>query len=455
MQNFCVRDIVKATNGTLLCGDINMEVCNVSTDSNNISDKTLFVPIIGERVDAHKFIDSAISNGAVAVLTSEHDEMTGEVPFIRVSNTTMALQEIGKAYGNKMIMPKIGVTGSVGKTTTKEMIACALSAGYRVFKTSGNSNSQIGVPLTLLKIDMEDQIAVIEMGMSMRGEMSRLAELVELDDAVITNIGVSHIEQLKTRDGICDEKFHIEDAVHTEDGVIFINGDDEILKRRKQDLKHRVITFGLNPDNDYYATDIKVKNGGISFHVNIKNKGSYRAEINVLGEHNVRNALVAIAVAYRHGVPIPDAVKALSEYKGVSMRQQISVFNEVTLIDDSYNASPDSMKAGIDVLCSVENKGRKIAVLADMLELGDNSSEYHREVGEYISGKNIDELVLFGTYAENIGKGSDKKYTCFETREDINDYLKNTLKQGDAVLFKGSRGMKLNECVDFLKGGLE
>lgn len=455
MQNFCVRDIVKATNGALLCGDINMEVCNVSTDSNSISEKTLFVPIIGERVDAHKFIDSAISNGAVAVFTSEHDEMTGDVPFIRVSNTTMALQELGKAYGNKMIMPKIGVTGSVGKTTTKEMIACALSAGYRVFKTSGNSNSQIGVPLTLLKIGMEDQIAVIEMGMSMRGEMSRLAELVELDDAVITNIGVSHIEQLKTRDGICDEKFHIEDAIHTEDGVIFINGDDDILKRRKKDLKHSVITFGLNPDNDYYATDIKVKNGGISFTVNIKNKGSYRAEINVLGEHNVRNALVAIAIAYRHGVPIPDAVKALSEYKGVSMRQQISVCNEVTLIDDSYNASPDSMKAGIDVLCSVKNTGRKIAVLADMLELGDNSAEYHSEVGEYISGKNVDELVLFGTYAENIGKGSDKKYTCFETREAVNEYLKNTLKKGDAVLFKGSRSMKLNECVDFLKGGLE
>ena len=295
MQNFYVRDIVKATKGEVLCGDMNIPIENVSTDSNSIKENSLFVPIIGERVDAHTFIDSAIANGAVAVLTSEHDEMTGNVPYIRVSNTTMALQEIGKYYGKLMIMPKIGVTGSVGKTTTKEMIACALSAGYKVFKTSGNSNSQIGVPLTLLKMSPDDQIAVIEMGMSMRGEMSRLSELVELDDAVITNIGVSHIEQLKTRDGICEEKFHIQDAIHAKDGIVFINGDDAILNKHKSELRHRIITFGLGNDNDYFATNIKVKNGGVDFTVNIKNKGSYDARLNVLGEHNVRNALVAIA----------------------------------------------------------------------------------------------------------------------------------------------------------------
>lgn len=455
MQNFCVRDIVKATNGTLLCGDMNTEVCSVSTDSNSIGEKALFVPIIGERVDAHKFIDSAIENGAVAVFTSEHDDMESNIPYIRVSNTTMALQDLGKAYGKKMIMPKIGVTGSVGKTTTKEMIACALSAGYKVFKTSGNSNSQIGVPLTLLKIEEDDQIAVIEMGMSMRGEMSRLAELIDLDDAVITNIGVSHIEQLKTQDGICDEKFHIEDAIRKEDGIVFINGDDEILKRRESNLKHNIITFGLNNDNDYFATDIKAKNGGIDFVINIKNKGTYKARINVLGEHNVRNALVALAVAHRHGVEISDAIKALSEYEGVSMRQQISVCDEVTIIDDSYNASPASMKAGIDVLCSIDNSGRKIAVLADMLELGEKTADYHREVGAYISGKEVDELVLFGELSVNIGNGSDKEFKVFKSRDEINEYLKNTLKKDDAVLFKGSRGMKLNECVDFLKGGVK
>ena len=434
MQNFYVRDIVKATKGEVLCGDMNIPIENVSTDSNSIKENSLFVPIIGERVDAHTFIDSAIANGAVAVLTSEHDEMTGNVPYIRVSNTTMALQEIGKYYGKLMIMPKIGVTGSVGKTTTKEMIACALSAGYKVFKTSGNSNSQIGVPLTLLKMSPDDQIAVIEMGMSMRGEMSRLSELVELDDAVITNIGVSHIEQLKTRDGKCEEKLHIQDEIKAKDGIV-----------------HRIITFGLGNDNDYFATNIKVKNGGVDFTVNIKNKGSYDARLNVLGEHNVRNALVAIAVAERHGIEVTEAIKALAGYEGVSMRQQITDVNGVTIIDDSYNASPDSMKAGIDVLCDYNNNGRKIAVLADMLELGDKSADYHKEVGGYMAEKKIDELILFGTMAANIGDGFNGSYKLFKKREEINEYLLKNLKSGDAILFKGSRGMKLNECVDFLK----
>lgn len=451
MQDCYVRDIVRATKGTLLCGDMDKKIESASTDSNTVYKNTIFVPIIGERVDAHKFIDSAIENGAVAVFTSEHDEMQSDVPYIRVNNTTMALQELGKNYGKRMIMPKIGVTGSVGKTTTKEMIACALSAEYRVFKTSGNSNSQIGVPLTLLKMSVEDQIAVIEMGMSMRGEMSRLAELVELDDAVITNIGVSHIEQLKTRDGICEEKFHIQDAIKAEDGVVFINGDDDILKAHKKELKHNVTTFGLEPTNDYFATDIKIKDGTMEFDVNIRNKGTYKAKLNVLGEHNVRNALVAIAVADRHGVNVNDAIAALTNYNGVSMRQQISNSNGIVIVDDSYNASPDSMKAGCDVLCALENQGRKIAVLADMLELGENSADYHKEVGEHISDSVISELVLFGEFAEEIGKSSGIAYRVFGSREDINSYLSNTLKKGDAVLFKGSRGMKLNECVEFLK----
>lgn len=454
MENYYVRDIVKAVGGTLLCGNWDCPVENVSTDSNSIGDKTLFVPIIGEKVDAHKFIGSAIANGAVAVLTSEHDEMTGDIPYIRVSNTTMALQNMGKEYGRSILIPKIGVTGSVGKTTTKEMIACALSAGYKVFKTAGNSNSQIGVPLTLLKMRQDDQIAVIEMGMSMRGEMSRLARLVDLDDAVITNIGVSHIEQLKTRDGICDEKFCIREAVKTQDGIIFINGDDDILNRRKEELECKVITYGMGPDNDYFATDVKVRNKGIDFVINIKSKGTYKARINVLGEHNVRNALAAVAVAVRHGIPAADAIKALEAYEGVSMRQQISRnAGGITVIDDSYNASPDSVKAGIDVLAAMETHGRRIAVLADMLELGDNSPEYHRQSGEYAAEKNIDTLVLFGDYAGYTGKGFGEKNVIYCTsREEINEYLKSTLKDGDTVLFKGSRGMKLNECADYIKG---
>ena len=455
MRNYYVSDIVKATRGELLCGNMDVEISTVSTDSNKIGENCLFVPVIGERVDAHKFIDSAIENGAAAVLTSEHDEMNRAVPFIRVNNTVMALQEMGKEYGKRMLIPKIGVTGSVGKTTTKEMIACALSSGYKVFKTSGNSNSQRGGPITLLQMDGTEQIAVIEMGMSMKGEMARLAKLLDLDDAVITNIGVSHIEQLKTQEGICEEKLHIEDAVKAEDGVVFINGDDAILQKFRDRISHKVISFGFADYNDYFATNVRVKNNGIDFDLNIRNKGLYKMRLNVLGEHNVRNALVAVAVAVRHGVEIQDAITALAEYEGVTMRQQISRVEGVTIIDDSYNASPDSMKAGIDVLCSVDITGRRVAVLADMLELGEDAAKYHEEVGEYVAGKNIDELILLGELSEHIGKGAANGKLVIrnmDSRESVNEYLKETLKAEDAVLFKGSRGMKLNECADYLKG---
>ncbi len=454
MQNFKVKDILEATGGRLLCGSPETVIETISTNSNAIDRRCLFVPIIGERVDAHRFIDDAIANGAKAVLTGEHDEMDKPVPCIRVENTVTAMQEIGREYGNRMDIPKIGITGSVGKTTTKEMIACALSAGFNVFKTEGNSNSQIGVPGTLVRISSEDEIAVIEMGMSMPGEMKRLAELLTLDCAVVTNIGVSHIEALGTQDGICDEKFHIEDAL-VQDGCVFLNGDDEILLRHMGKLRHDAVLFGLGENNDYRAVNIVSDGERTEFDAVIAGSITYHTTLKVPGMHNVRNALVALAVADRYSVPLDRAVKALEEYGGVSMRQQISSICGVTVIDDSYNASPDSMKAGIEVLCTVKADGRRVAVLGDMLELGPDSPRYHCEVGEFISRQKVDELIVFGELAEHIANGAEINsriniVRC-DSRADINEYLMHTMHTGDAVLFKASRGMKLNECAEYFK----
>ncbi len=454
MQDFKVSDILEATGGRLLCGSPETLIDTISTDSNKIGERCLFVPIIGRRVDAHRFIDSAVAAGAKAVLTSEHDAMDKPVPCIRVEDTVIAMQEIGRAYGRRMNIPKIGVTGSVGKTTTKEMIACALSAGFRVFKTDGNSNSQIGVPGTLAKITPEDEIAVIEMGMSSPGEMKRLAELVTLDCAVLTNIGVSHIEALGSRDGICEEKLHIEDAL-VQDGCIFLNGDDDIIPGHMGRLQHEAVLFGLGENNDYRAVNIESGGERTEFDIVIAGSLGYHAVLKVPGIHNVRNALAAVAVADRYSIPVEDAIRALSSYGGVSMRQQISVVSGVTVIDDSYNACPESMKAGIDVLCTVKASGRRIAVLADMLELGPESPRFHFEVGEYIGKRGVDEIVLFGELADNIADGakinSQVNIVKFNSRDEINRYLEASLKEGDAVLFKGSRGMKLNECAEFLK----
>lgn len=456
MHNYYIRDIVKATNGILLCGNENVRIDNLSTDSNAITDNCLFIPIIGERVDAHKFINSAIEAGAAAILTSEHDSLDIGIPAIRVNNTVMAMQEIGKDYARGMNIPKIGITGSVGKTTTKEMVAKALSAGYKVFKTSGNSNSQIGVPNTLSRISPEDEIAVIEMGMSMPGEMKRLAELVTLDCAIVTNIGVSHIEQLGSQDGICLEKFHIEDALK-EQGVMFLNGDDETLLRHKNELKHKVVLFGMNENNDYRAINEKSSGMGTEFDIVTNDARQYHIRLNVPGIHNVKNTLAAVAAADYFKLDLNKVIEELAAYKGVAMRQQITRSCDVTVIDDSYNASPDSMKAGLDVLESIDVSGKKVAVLADMLELGEKSNEYHYDVGSYLAGKNIDLVILYGKLSDNIGMGvrdnSDITVIKFDTREEINKYLAENLKAGDAVLFKGSRGEKLNECVEtFLKG---
>lgn len=457
MENFYVKDIIEATGGRLLCGDAGTEVRTMSTNSGEIGCKCLFVPIIGEHTDAHRFIDSAVDAGAVAVLTSEHDSLNLSAAAIRVDDTVRAMQEIGRAYGMTVNIPKIGITGSVGKTTTKEMVACALGAGFKVFKTSGNNNSQVGVPNTLSRLSKSDGIAVIEMGMSMPGEMKRLAELVTLDCAVVTNIGVSHIEALGSRDGICREKFHIADAL-TDDGCMFLNGDDDILKENKKNLKKPVITFGIDEGNDFRAVNIKKTAMGTEYDIEKSGHVICHQVLNVAGVHNVRNGLVAVAVADRYGIEPQKASEALESYGGVAMRQQITSIKGITIIDDSYNASPDSMKAGVDVLCSVPCSGRRIAVLADMMELGDRSPEYHRQVGEFIKGMRVDELVLVGSLASYIGEGakpSGIRIIKTDSREETDEYLRNTVMPGDAVLFKGSRVMELNKCADALKKSLE
>lgn len=453
MENYYIKDVMEATGGSLLNLADNIQIQSVSTNSNEIGENCLFIPIIGERVDAHDYIDGAILNGAVATLTSRHSEALDGIPFIKVVDTTKALQAMGTAYGKKMEIPKIGITGSVGKTSTKEMIACALGAGYKVFKTHGNFNSNFGVPLTLLRMSYEDQIAVLEMGISNPGEMAELATFVDLDVAVVTNIGVSHIEQLLSQEGICREKLHIADAL-VASGKIFLNGDDSILMQYKKELSAKVFTYGLGEHNDYRAREIHTQDNVTTFVMDLPGGIEISGMIPMLGAHNVRNALVAVAIATLYGIAPEAALLALSGYGGVHMRQQIHVVEGVTVIDDSYNASPASMKAGIDVLSAIQVKGKRVAVLADMLELGPDSKTYHQEVGAYLRENPVTHLVLFGELAKSIGEGASTRTELqiihFQEKEKMNEYLESLLQEGDAVLFKGSRGMKLDECVQYI-----
>ena len=477
MKDFCVKDIVRAVGGSLLCGDENVQIDNFATNSGKAEPGLMFAPIVGERVDGHKYIESAFDCGASASLTQNEEAVAGLIdkwrslgiqpkPIVLAEDSVRAMQLTAKEYESRLSLNKVGVTGSVGKTTTKEMIACALSGGLKVFKTAGNANSQIGVPVTIMNIAPDDEAAVIEMGMSEKGEMRRLATLLSLNAAVMTNIGVSHIEQLGSQENILREKWHITDAI-TEGGCIFLNGDDVLLKERadlcrnnyagvfgKEDnRKLRICTFGHLADCDYRAENEYSDENGVGFDM-LHGDVRIPVRLNVLGAHNVNNALVALAVAEFFGVDLRAAVKALEGYTGVAMRQHITKKDGATYIDDSYNASPDSMKAGLSVLCQMPADYR-IAVLADMLELGENTKEYHRQVGEYAGQSKVDELLLYGELAGYIGYGAEQyigKIKHFDTLGDITEYLKAEIKPGTAVLFKGSRGMKLNEVVDGLLG---
>lgn len=451
-MNMTVGEICRACGGELLCGNPDTVITSVSTDSRNIAPGTLFVPIKGERTDAHNFIGAAFESGASASLTQEHSQMEDNHAWIRVTNTVEALQQIASAYRKRFCIPFVGITGSVGKTTTKEMVALALSAKLNVMKTEGNFNSQIGLPLTMFRLKEEHEAAVIEMGMSNFGEMARLAQIAAPDYAVVTNIGISHIEQLKTQQNIRSEKLHITDRFH-QGSVLLLNGDDELLAELRGELDAKIVYFGTKPWCDFRAEHIESEAGSTTFTL-FTPETSARVRIPTLGMHNVINALAGLAVAQTLGVPLDGAIKKLAEYQPLAMRQQIHSVNGMTIIDDSYNASPDSIRSSVDVLCSFHS-GKRVAVLADMLELGEFSQQAHYDVGAYAAQAGVDVLITVGTRAEQIAKGTQSvkpDMTCFicTSNEEAIQKLQSLLTCGDAVLVKGSRGMHTDEIVKAL-----
>ena len=417
----------------------------IETDSRKEMRDGLFVPVIGERNDGHDFIGMAVQNGARAVLTSRPAaplrEAYPDVRFYEVQDTVMALQEIGLMERRKFHGPVIGVTGSVGKTTTRNMIACALGAGRQVFQTAGNQNSQIGVPITMFHMARSGMdAAVIELGMSEPGEMTRIASVACVDAAVITNIGIAHIENLGSQENILREKLHILDGMR-DGGTLLLNGDDPILGSLTED---RIHSFGIACGKEirlafYRSTD-------------------YDLELQVPGRHMQENACAAMHAAELFSVDPASAREALRSFTGLRGRgEQFRTKGGVTVIDDSYNASPVSMKAGIEVL-SAASGGRRIAVLGDMLELGEKAAEYHYEVGQFLSAHPAELVFLYGKLAEEIGRGlrdgsveTVPEVRFFSDLQSLREAVLSELREGDTVLFKGSNSMRLSEIVKQLR----
>ena len=447
------EEIARACGGRLLGGDPAVEITSVAADSRQVKSGALFVPIIGERTDAHCYIGKALASGAAATLTQEHAQAAGGGVWIAVDDTREALQKIAAAWRAKFAGPVIGITGSVGKTTTKEMTALALSAGRNVMKTEGNQNSQIGLPLTMFRLSPEYGAAVVEMGMSEFGEMGRLAAVAAPDYAVMTNIGLSHIGNLKTQENIRNEKLHITDRFH-DGSALFLNGDDPLLAELRGRLPFRTVFYGTQPWCDFCAESVHIGSEASDFRYLAPDGQTGKIHLPVPGMHCVLDALAGLAAASQLGVPLTKAASSLARYRPLAMRMQIRQTHGVTVIDDSYNSSPDAAKSSLSVLCGFHT-GKRVAVLADMLELGDFSRQGHYSVGEHAAKSGVDILVTVGTEAREIAEGAlsvnpHLKYFVCDTNAQAVKALRDVLSAGDTVLVKGSRGMKTDEIVKSL-----
>jgi len=420
-----------------------------SINSKSIGKNTLFIPLKGNRFDGHDFIEEAVDNGAVCFITQQDIKIAKDCPYLKVADTLKAMQSMAKVYREKRRdLFVVGITGSVGKTTTKEYIFNVLSTKFKSYKNEGNFNNHIGLPYSILNIHDDTQMAVLEMGMSNFGEISLLSKIAKPNIGVITNIGVAHIERLKTRYNIFLAKSEIQDGM-PEDGILIVNNDNDILSSHKHELKRRVVTVGIENDSDFKAKDIQKVDNGFFFVVN-----NHKYFIESFNFHDIYNSLFAIAIGEILGIEKEAVEKGILKKGVLKRRFEIIKKSSVTVIDDTYNASTHSMMSAIDSVCSFS--GKKILVVGDMLELGEFSEQEHRKVGKYIVSKPIDVVICTGKDTfyifDEVRKSSNIK-SYYVSKEECLNILQREIEKDSVVLFKASRGMKLDELVDnFLRG---
>ncbi len=450
MQRLNIADILKATGGSLLCGDVDFVISEITTDSRKAGANMLFVPICGENNDGHDYISSAFENGADAVITHKDIPSVLGKNIIRVKNTRAAFGDIARYYIEKYRIPSVAVTGSVGKTTTKDMLSAVLAMKYNTLKTQGNFNNNIGLPITALRLEKKHEIAVFEMGMSHMGEIHYLASIARPNVAVITNIGMSHIENLGSRENIYRSKMQVCDFFD-KSGLLVVNGDDEFLKNASGD--YRTVTCGIENKNcDLVAENIQnLGMDGTKFMVKADG-GKYEIHVTVPGVHNVYNALAAIAVGRHFDISMKDIAEGIRGFVPSGMRMEIKNAGGITVINDCYNASPDSMRAAISVLATAE-ADRKIAVLGDVFEMGEFAENELYKLGAELCG--VDVLITVGEISKAIARGAadEKRAEVYsrDTVEEAVEFLKAFLRKGDAVLVKASRGMKFERITEAIE----
>lgn len=450
MKSFTLKQALSACKGQYF-GEADLlekEISSIVTDSRKVQKDSLFAAIAGERVDGHNFIPQCIEMGALCSLCEKTP--ADNSPHILVESTKQALIDIATAYRLTFSIPFIGISGSVGKTTTKEMIASVLSQKYKVHKTQGNFNNDLGVPLTLFALEEDAEIAVIEMGISDFGEMTVLSRIVKPDVCVLTNIGKCHLECLIDRDGVKKAKTEMFDYMR-EGGIAVLCADDDKLSEIKEVQGRTPVFFGLSEGCDYTAHSITSDNETKTEFTVKYDDAEFSATVYGLGKHMVSNALCATALGKHFGLEDEEIAQGISEYKPTGSRQNVIKTEKLTIIDDCYNANPASMKASIETLAGFE--GRRVAILGDMKELGKQEADLHCEIGNFAVEKNLDLVVAIGDLALNIYKVARPHIDCewFSTVEEAKLELYEMLTIGDTVLVKASHSMKFEEIVEYIK----
>ncbi len=471
MERMTLEEILEAVEGNIVIKGSFFEECidaagcagsifsGVSTDSRKIEKDNIFIALKGENFNGNDYIVQVSKAGAALCIVDEikfnKDEINSSMSVIIVKDTRKALLSLAKLYRSKLSVKIIGITGSTGKTSTKDLTAAVLSSKFKTFKTAGNYNNEIGLPLMIFKLDNTYDAAVLEMGMSNFQEIHRLADTARLDIALITNIGLSHIENLKSRENILKAKLEITDFFDNEK-VLIVNGEDELLKTIKN-KDYKVLKTGMNSEFDFYAQDIKLSESNVRFILCEKEKNTAEEFIiEVPGRHNILNAMLAVACGRTLGMGYKEIKEGIKNLQTTSMRLDIIRGDKFTIIDDCYNASPDSMKAAIDVVADIKGN-RRIAVLGTMRELGDSSYEAHKEIGKYAKDKSIDILLTMGEFNNAYKEGYEKPDTdgsiikSFDNNNDLIEFLKNTINKDDLVLVKASRYMKFENIVNEIK----
>lgn len=445
-----LTEIAKALNTPIENFKDDILIESFSINSKSIGKNTLFIPLKGNRFDGHDFIQEAVRRGAISFITQKDVKIEKNCPYLKVEDTLKAMQTLAKVYREKRKdLIVVGITGSVGKTTTKEYVFNVLSHKFKSYKNEGNFNNHIGLPYSILNIPDDAKMSILEMGMSNFGEISFLSKIAKPNIGIITNIGVAHIENLKTRYNIFLAKSEIQDGM-PEDGILIVNNDNDILYSHKHELKRRVVTVGIENDADFRAKDIQKVDNGFFFVVS-----NHKYFIESFNFHDIYNSLFAIAVGEILGIEKEAVEKGILKKSGLKRRFEVIKKDSVTVVDDSYNASTHSMMSAIDGVCGFS--GKKILVLGDMLELGEFSEQEHRKVGKYIVSKPIDVVICTGKAAfyifDEVRKSTSSIKAYYASKEECLDILQKEIEKEAVVLFKASRGMKLDELVDnFLRG---